>query len=254
MGVRRPLAKVTDSDFRQLCQVLWSWPQCDKCQDGKPCPNLACPFKRVKRLIQFKEYYKNLVASYEPDIARGEHPALRTQEDIFALIRGLRSKPNVSRAAFADDWFTKNHNRTVPPADDQDRAINLAVKVMAMVNCSAQHQSPGLLEHGAFQRRWQNDVALTQFMTDAFPMSDHPSLNDTEAGAGLDMKSALVAKKLKKRARLWFRPTNDLRCHLKLDRKTGAVDIFHHTAFLKEQLRLTKEDPRPVTAEDCLKL
>jgi hypothetical protein len=91
-------------------------------------------------------------------------------------------------------------------------------------------------------------------MNDAFLRTDHPNLNDAGRGAGQDMKSTLRATKLKKQAGLKFRPTDDLRCHLRLDRKLGIVDIFLHTAFLKEQLRITKNIARPVSLEDCLKL
>src|SRR5271154_3664759 len=249
-----PLEKVTEHDFRRLCQTLWSWPQCDDCQSGKSCADDGCPFKRLKRLVRFKEYFRDLAASYEPDVANDEQPALETHEDLCMLIRALRSNPDITRAAFAEECFANRPNRWPAPADDQDRAINLAVKVMAMVNCSAQRQASGLLEHGAFQRRWQNNVTFTEFITDAFPETDHPGFNNTGAGEGLDLKSALMAKKLKKIAGLKFRPTDDLRCHLKLDQKTGTVDIFHHTAFLKEQLRLTKDNLRPESVGESLKM
>jgi hypothetical protein len=249
-----PLERVTENDFQQLCQVLWSWPQCDECQNGKCCPSLDCPFKRVKRLLRFKEHYKDLAAAYEPDVALGEEVALERHDDLLDLIRGLRTKPDITRAAFADESFSNRPNRRPPPVDDQERVINLAVKVMAMVNCAAQYEASGLLEHGTFQRRWQRDVTFSQFMNDAFLTTDHPSLNDADTGAGLDMKSALMATKLKKQAGLKFRPTDDLRCHLRLNRKTGIVDIFHHTAFLKEHLRITKDKARPLSLEDCLKL
>jgi hypothetical protein len=70
----------------------------------------------------------------------------------------------------------------------------------------------------------------------------------------LDMRSALTAKKLKKRAGLSFRPTNDLRSHLKLDRRKGVVEIYHYTAFLKEHLRITKGEKGDLTISDSLKL
>jgi hypothetical protein len=68
------------------------------------------------------------------------------------------------------------------------------------------------------------------------------------------MRRALKAKKLQKHAGLQFRSTDDLRSHLKLDDALGVVDLFHHTAFLKEHLRLTKDKPLNMTVGDSLRL
>jgi hypothetical protein len=62
-----------------------------------------------------------------------------------------------------------------------------------------------------------------------------------------------MARKLKKHAGLSFRPTDDLRIHLKLNQRTGVVEIFHHTAFLKEHLKLTRESPKDISMVDTLK-
>src|SRR5207248_295438 len=121
------------------------------------------------------------------------------------------------------------------------------------INCSRQPQSSSLLEHGTQQIRWHGDVTFSQFIDDVFPTTDHPGLNDDDTGSSLDMKTTLTANKLKKRAGLKFRPTDDLSSHLKLDRRTGVVDIYHHTAFLKEYLRLTKGKEK-LTKSDTLKL
>jgi hypothetical protein len=204
--------------------------------------------------VRFKEYFYDLAAGYEPDVENNERPALETHEDLLRLIRALRTKPDIPRKAFSEEWFATQPNQVPIPEEDQDRAINLAVKIMVMINCSAQRQVSGLLEHGAFQKRWHNDATLTEFISDAFPETDHPVFNETEPGDGPRLKSALMAKKLKKVAGLKFKPTDDLRCHLKLDQKTGTVDIFHHTAFLKEQLRLTKHNPRPESVSESLKM
>lgn len=73
-----------------------------------------------------------------------------------------------------------------------------------------------------------------------FPTTDHPSINDNDLASSLQMKSALKAKKPKKYAGLKIRPADDLRSHRRLDRRNAVVEIYHHTAFLREHLRLTK--------------
>lgn len=91
-------------------------------------------------------------------------------------------------------------------------------------------------------------------MSVAFRITDHPNLNGDQSESSFDMKAALNANKLKRHAGLRFRPTDDLRSHLKLDRNAGTVSIYHHTAFLKEHLRLTKDQPCDLAIKDYLKL
>jgi hypothetical protein len=133
-----------------------------------------------------------------------------------------------------------------PARNDQERAINIAVRVIMMVNCSASHQSFALLEHGSRKVPWRGDVPFSEFITSIFPKTDHPSIGH--------IKENLRARKLKSRAGLKFEPTDVLRNHLKLDRKRAVVEIFHHTAFLKEQLRLTKDKPRYMSVTEYIKL
>jgi hypothetical protein len=247
-----PLEKITEAQLQQLGQILWSWPLCEDRIAGKPC--VDCPADRSNRLGRFFHYYKGLTTSYDPDTRPGERPALSTHDDLFQIIRQLKADPDITRTQLLHKLFPEQSDRPSPSAIDQERAINLAVKIMAMVNCSAQHQSAGLLEDGTYQIPWRHDVTFTQFVTDIFPMTDHPSLNDDDEVKQLDIKTVLTAKKLKKRAGLKFRPTDDLRNHLRFDRKTAVVELYHHTAFLKEHLRLTKDKPRNLTITEALKL
>lgn len=92
-------------------------------------------------------------------------------------------------------------------------------------------------------------------MSDLFPtQTDDPRLNDDDLEKGIDTKGALLAKKLKKHARLRFQPTDDLTSHLRLDKRTGILGLYHHTAFLKEHLRLTKDAPHNLSLEEYLHL
>ena len=115
-----------------------------------------------------------------------------------------------------------------------------------MINCSSSRQSSVLLEYGNEQARWHLNDTFSQFLNDVFPKTSHPSIDE--------IKSELLATKLKKNARLEFQPTDDLRNHLRLDKKAGVVEIFHHTAFLKEQLRLTKELPQSSSVSDLIRM
>ena len=183
-----------------------------------------------------------------------DRPALSTHEDHFNIIRQLKLEPDIARAEFVDKAFKDDTCQKLPSFADRERAINLAVKVMTMVNCSAQYQSSGLLEHGLSQTPWRSDVTFSQFIVDTFPVTDHPSLNDDDLKRSMDIKAALMARKLKKRVGLKLKPTDDLRRHLKLDRKSRVVEIYHHTAFLKEHLRLTKSQSHGFSVSESFRL
>lgn len=159
--------------------------------------------------------------NYKCNLNVDQTPALASYEDLFDIIKALRSNPELTKADLLEKLFDDRPTRA-----DQKRALNLAVQVVMMINCSVSRQSSVLLEYGNQQARWNKDDSFSQFLHDAFPKIAHPSIDE--------IKNNLRATKLKKHARLDFRPTDDLRNHLRLDRETGTVEIFHHTAFLKE--------------------
>lgn len=241
MASQFPLSKVTTPQLQQLTRVLWSWSICAECSAGKPCQTEQCPWQRSTILGRFFEFYKTLTALYEADVRPVQQPSLRSHEDLMTIIEELKSNPEVTRNALLEKLFADR-----PARSDQERAINIAVRVMMMVNCSALRQSSALLEHGSHQAPWRSDVPFSEFITSIFPKTDHPSIDH--------IKENLRATKLKKRAGLRFEPTDDLRSHLKLDRKRAVVEIFHHTAFLKEQLRLTKDEPGIMSVTQSIKL
>jgi hypothetical protein len=245
------LERTNDSQLQQLGQVLWSWEPCDDCQ-GKTCAAVECSSRHFKRLSLFFQHYKELAATYEPDVSPGQQTCLRSHEDLFLVIEKLKSDPDISRAEFADQLFGARPE--LYSGADRDQAINLAVRVMVMTNCAAENQTLGLLESGPHQIPWASDVTFSQFVSNIFPVTDHPTLNDDAVVSSYGMKAALTARKLQKRARLKFRPTNDLRRHLMLDHQNSVVEIFHHTSFLKEHLRLTKDKPRNMSISESLKL
>jgi hypothetical protein len=182
-----------------------------------------------------------VTASYEADVRAGQEPGLKSHGDLMKIIEELKSNPEVRRNALLEKLFPDR-----PARSDQERAVNIAVRLMTMVNCSVLRRSSVLLEHGNYQAPWRDDVPFSEFIDSSFPKTDHPSIDH--------IKESLRATKLKKRARLRFEATDDLRDHLKLDRKRAVVEIFHHTAFLKEQLRLTRDEPVLMSVSQSLKL
>ena len=248
-----PLRRTPELQLQKLGQVLWSWPVCNDCSNNLPCITEGCPSPRARRLVRYFENYKALTASYEADIRPGETPAFRTHDDLCDVLEQLKSMPDMPREQFTRLVFEKRAQQLTPPVADKERALDLAVKVMVMVNCSIRREPSGQLEHGPHQIPWASDVSFGQYITNIFPMTDDPSLNDDDAKASRDIKSSLTARRLKKRIGLKFQPTDNLGRHLKLDRETNTLEIYHHTAFIKEHLRLTKDCPQTMSVAQSLR-
>ena len=101
---------------------------------------------------------------------------------------------------------------------------------------------------------WRSDVTFSDFMQSIFPLTDHPRLNNNDLKFQKEMKTAIMAKNLKKRLGLRFQATDDLRRHLTLDRKHWVLNISHKTAFLKEHLRLPMDKTSNMSMSETLKL
>lgn len=241
MASQFPLEKATTAQLQKLVEILWSWSVCAECLAGKPCKTTGCPWPRSTVLGRYFQFYKISTSTYECHVENGQRPGIISHEDLFKIIQELKADPELTKAALLEKLFKDR-----PVRVDQERALNLAVRIAMMTNCSASRQSSVLLEHGNHQIRWNRDASFSQFINDIFPQNDHPSIED--------IKENLRATKLKRHARLSFRPTDDLRNHLRLDRKAAVVEIFHHTAFLKEQLRITKDQPRDLSVPNLIKM
>ncbi|EXJ64908.1 hypothetical protein A1O7_01247 [Cladophialophora yegresii CBS 114405] len=252
-----PLEDVSDQHLQQLCEVLWSWKICLRCRAGQGCTVPECPWPRSLRLARYFAFYKDITASYVPEFLPGCHPALRSHEDLFEIIRALKTQPDVPRSQLTQHYFSNRDggNAPLPPVADQDRAVNLAVRAMTMIKCSADRQSSDSLELGIRPLQWRQEISLSQFLREAFPKTNHPALGEKDnTGSSVEIKANLTAQRLKKVAGLKFQPTNDLREHLKLDQKLGVVLIFDHTAFLTEHLIASRSISTNASAGQAIEL
>jgi hypothetical protein len=236
-----PLSKVTATQLQELTQILWSWSTCAECLAGKECNPPACAWHRSPILKPFFDFYREETLSYRSDLKQGQKAALESHEDLFAIIKELKASPDAKRVDLVERLFSDR-----PVRSDQERAVDLAVRVMLMVNCSAPRQDSVLVEDGNHQFPWRNDVTFTDYVRSIFNQKPHPGI--------IHIKENLRAFKLKKRSGLKFEPTNDIRSHLKFDHKKTVVKIFHHAAFLKEQLKLTKNEPQSISVSKSLQL
>ncbi|KAH8649061.1 hypothetical protein BX600DRAFT_442333 [Xylariales sp. PMI_506] len=238
-----PLEKVDETDLKKLCQALWGWKLCYSCRNGLECDGSnKCAWKRAPIFANYFAFYRDVTSSYVPELLYGHQPALRSHEDVADIIRLIKDRPNDLRSHLTHDYFSQRDGGAKPPSPaDQHRAFNTVIKVMTMVNCSAERQPSGVLdlgvELGTLPMPWHAGATFAGFLSRAFPKADVGYLNFLDhAGKSWDVKSAITARRLEKLARLSFRGTDDLRNHLRLDSRAGVVEIYHYTSVLKEHL------------------
>ena len=248
-----PLDKTSRQSLQRLCEVLWKWKICDECKAGSTSisHNVACPWpSRSRKLTKFFDYYKQVAGSYVPDLLPGDQPALRSHDDLIETIQALKSQPDVPRAQLTKLHFAGRigNGSDASPVSDQNRAFDLAVKVMIMICCAVDGQSLGLLESGVVPLTWRNNETLSEFLTNVFPSAKPQILdekNQFERGPGI--KALLTARRLKRIAGLRIEPTSDLRDHLRVEQRTGVLLVYHHVAVLTENLIASKSWPYPAT-------
>ena len=141
------------------------------------------------------------------------------------------------------------NGQTLVPESDQNRAFDLAARVLTMTNVVGAdgqdlfNQTDSGEEGGIgslLPAVWTPTRCLQDSMTDFFPSRIHPSLQAGDAQAGV-IKKSLTAEMLRKVAGIKIEPTDNLRDHLKFDSTAGVALVFHHTSVLKEHLLATKE-------------
>lgn len=235
----------TREQQRTLCKVLWRWKLCSDCDAGRDCRTTSCPWQRSSSLEPFFAYYRKTASSYVPYLVSGSTPALGSHDDLIALILTLKLRAGDLRSEIAASHFAERDGRegggeASPQLADQNCAVSLAARVIAMVNTSVENTMDGL-EGGMLPMTWQEDTSFADYLQAAFPVQDDVEAVSDEPRQRLMQRKGtkwpkLTAKRLKKMAGLELVPTDNLQNHLRLDLKYNTVEIYHHTNVLKENL------------------
>ncbi|EPS37795.1 hypothetical protein H072_8509 [Dactylellina haptotyla CBS 200.50] len=247
-----PFAHLTDNNKQGLCSVLWGWTFCENCKHFKLCTDSECPGTRVHSLRQYFHHYKRLVSAYSHDLQYFEEDkSLNSHEEILIIIERIKEKPNITRRKLAEAVFGTEPAGAATKTD-REHAIGLAIKALTMVNSTRWLEAAYGIGNQDSQN-WPEDIPLSTFLEELFPTADHPGFGEKASTSYWDMRSSITCVKLMRRGRLSFQSTENLSNHLKLNRKTGVVEIFHHTAFLKESLRITKnQGGKPLSFADTI--
>jgi hypothetical protein len=238
-----PLDGASDSEFKSLCHILWDWDLCIGCKNGQRCVSSQCPWKEKSPKLQpFFRFYQEITASYIPEMHTTSNYALRTHKDLFDIIQTLKQNRNTPRSSLTTELFARRGEKSQPYIADQNRAFDLAVRIMTTV-CSSIENQPGY-----DTLVWHSDKTFQDFVGSIGGLKYHPALVSNDEWSP-NPKEQLTAARLKKFAHLRFRGTDDLKNHLRLEERT--VEIFYHTSFLKEHLRATRDGANTQSLTDA---
>jgi hypothetical protein len=175
---------------------------------------------------------------YKPEYFSRRRWALSSHEDLVEIIRWVREHPGTKLSQLSQDYYRlEDDEGDAPEKADQKRAFNLVATILAMVNCATSPYSSELLETGYVPTSWRDRVSISDFFKESFLQNfDGLVDNENETLKITGVLPKLSAPLLRKRAGLQFKPTCDLRDHLRLNSKEGIVHVFHLTAVLKEHL------------------
>lgn len=244
------LSHVTEHDLVRLSQILWSWEYCDDCKQGSGCVGQSCPaYRKRPRLRRYFTYYKQTCWCWDPQSQSDAGHFLCSQNGLLDCLQFLRSNPQLSRNKLIEHFQV---GRTAATKAEIELALDLATTVMFMLGRHIpSHNDLDLVERGLFQQPWRGSQKLSDFINGNF-FSNSTTGWSPQEGDGKYSKKRWKATKLVKHAGLTLKATDDLRRHLRLDRAAGILEIFHHTAFLKEHLRLTMDLGSDADVEQCL--
>ncbi|KAK6856328.1 hypothetical protein PG995_006515 [Apiospora arundinis] len=254
-----PLRETTVRDLEDLCKVLWEWSDCALCDSQNPCAGTpGCSWHRFKRLTSFFNYYRAETKRHIPEISSQYPQALRNHADLRRIIGLLRNNPDEPLSHLTNRCFNADGTTysSPPITADQRRAFSLALQIMSMVTVPEKDSYVANLDAALLTVVWSNNVSPAQYLEAILQGQSHTGGVVSYGAVHRPAKiievnrilESLKARRLRKVGKLEFEATDSLNDHLRLDKKSGVVKLFRHTAFLKEQLfasRSTQNNTTP---------
>lgn len=228
------------TNILKLGEKLWGWKPCILCRTSGDCKDAGCPGRRYRSI---RRYYQFCEAMLHPDqLDKSFTTRFMDDNDLhLQVIRNVRANPDQTRRELISTvWGTSTSASPTIISETIDRAIS----IMLMINC-ASYQPSGHLEEGQSRLPWGDGMALSKFLDAAFPTKMQHALSSTDHPRQIEHREELRADRLRKRLRVKFRGTADLRDHLRLShtRRGLVLNVYHHAGFIKEQLIMSDGKP-----------
>ena len=105
-------------------------------------------------------------------------PAISSHDDIRRLALELRANPQSTRKEFRDMVFPPSVTEPLT-ADDHEKAIDLAIQVVLMIDCADKDRHWEVFEIGGFRPvRWEESKSFSDFIGELFStaVQDHATV------------------------------------------------------------------------------
>jgi hypothetical protein len=210
---------------------------------------------RADEFPAYFELYETLVTqggAHVIPIDQPGEPNLISHDNILWIVELLRENPRVTWTDLNSQ--VRQRSEELITTLGSNKAINVAVQAMIMVDCSARDRHSTTYEVGNYRPiSWESSEPFLDFVQRAFPCDSEEDRRRIKLV--LRNKNALKAWKLKKRLGVTFRMTDNLMEHLLYDNHHRVLYLFHQTAFLKAHLeRSSAYLPMDCDLEESLKL
>ena len=187
------MASRISSDLNQdvyldVAMALWSWDLSQSCNERQPhtCIHRRCIGGRIPQLQRYFAYYKAIVSTYM-DATSASTRRIDTHEDLFEAVSVLKSNPDATLSELCRLTRPSTSSQTVDQTRQVD-AVALGVKALLMIDPSALHHSSDRLEKGTYRIHWKDDVPLSKYIQDSFPLGNHNVLSYNNSELFADVK------------------------------------------------------------------
>lgn len=173
-----------------------------------------------------------------------------SHQDVMDTIEHIKKRPESTLEDVQDSCRHQNPDMKGPGAL---HIINLAVRLIAMVDTEANTRHASGYTIKSYQpTSWSAQESFRNFISKQFPRTP-PHLSE-KVHLALEEQSMLKAWKLQKRYGVRFTLTDNLAEHLLYDTRHQCLRLFHHTTFLKAQLKKLRSVDHPLqcTIEESL--
>lgn len=225
-SLRCPAEEVLD----ELCRSSWGWTNCSRCQNLGLCADISCPWKLRSALKSYRQFYLDVTFRYTSDDWDESLPALKSHGDLFEAVRLIQGKPGFSKRRLISTYFEDRDSHINLTDASKRRVFDLALHTQAMLPC--EDWNPFQDRHITYvPETWRDDETACELVERAQPIG-RPL--DREEVRKIAQK--VSAEKLR-RCGMEITGTDDIRQHLCVDTKGRVVYIFHHSGFLKANLK-----------------
>lgn len=200
----------------------------------------------------FDHYVSVLCPSSLGDIAIDvDTPVLRSYEDVIEGVSILRDSPILTR----EKWVRTAWPGYKSSSQQEDEYVTrVVVKAAFLIDCSLKdHSAGGIRNENPCLVKWEANQRFVDFLRVSFSQctSSEQVARNSQA---LRHKKAFKAWKLVKRYGMTIKSTDNILEHLLYNPQQRTIKVFHQAAFLRAQLKRSRDLDLNASFEESFKM